>query len=370
MFPKLSFRRGFAAATAAAEAKAKAKARNTNFMAEYLVSTLGFSTVEAAKASKSISHLKSPQRPDSIVSFFKSHGFDQSQIKKLVSWHPRWLCFDLHKTLTPKFQAFKDFGFSDGDIVHLITSNPGALHLSLEGNLLPKLKFWRDFLGSGEYLMTLVKRGNWMMTTSLTNVVIPNLTFLRECGVSDERIVMVVCKTPRFILQKREKLETAVELVDCTGVPRRSGLFLWAIWAVYLAGKAKFYAKLEMMKSFGWSEADFFMAFRRAPVFILVSEKMVREKMKFLLKDVGCESSYVVEHPDLLMYSLEKRLLPRYRVVEILKSRGLRRRDYDFRTVMCRSEKYFLEKIVLRNIDKVPELHQVYNCGICSGFAV
>ncbi|KAJ0988357.1 hypothetical protein J5N97_006713 [Dioscorea zingiberensis] len=362
MLPKLSLLRGFAAATAAVAKGAKTQALKPNFMAEYLASTLGFSPVEAAKASKPLSHLKSPQKPDSIVSFFKSHGFDESQIKKLISWHPRWLCFDLHKNLTPKFQAFKDLGFSDGDIVDFIIFNPGVLNLSLKSTLLPVLRFWRDFLGSGEHLMTVVKRGNSMMTTSLTKVVIPNLAFLRKCGIPDKRIAMVVCKTPRFILQNPEKLAGAVELVDLTGVPRRSGLFLWALLAVYLAGKAKFYAKLEMMKSFGWSEADFFMAFRRAPVFIVFSEKIVREKMKFLLKEVGCKRSYVVEHPDLLMYSLEKRLVPRYKVMQILISKGLRTK-YDFRTVMCRSEKYFMEKMVLQYMDKAPELREFYNGG-------
>ncbi|EHA8591188.1 putative transcription termination factor MTERF2, chloroplastic-like [Cocos nucifera] len=87
------------------------------------------------------------------------------------------------------------------------------------------------------------------------------------------------------------------------------------LWALCLVSEAKFSAKLQVMKSFGWSDAEFFAAFRKDPIFLTNSEEMLSAKMTLLVKKVGFEPVEVAFRPKLLTYSLEKRLMPRHQVM-------------------------------------------------------
>lgn len=56
--------------------------------------------------------------------------------------------------------------------------------------------------------------------------------------------------------------------------------------------------------------------------------------------------AFLVQHPILLACSLEKRVIPRYKVLEILKSRRLLRQDSSLNVAMCYSNRQFLEKYI------------------------
>lgn len=56
---------------------------------EYLVNSWGLSAAEASKVSRSLSRLKSSNRPECFLNFVKSHGFTDSQIKRIINISPR-----------------------------------------------------------------------------------------------------------------------------------------------------------------------------------------------------------------------------------------------------------------------------------------
>ncbi|KAG1342443.1 putative transcription termination factor MTERF8, chloroplastic-like [Cocos nucifera] len=137
-------------------------------------------------------------------------------------------------------------------------------------------------------------------------------------------------------------------------------MFHWALWVFYKVGQEKFDAKLEAMKGFGWSEAEFLAAFRKAPVFLTGSASTMRDKMDFLVREAGCTPSYIARHPVLLTLSLAKRLIPRNRFLEALKSKVLHGGEYNVHTAMVSSERRFLQYYVLRHVNKFPELNELY----------
>ncbi|KAK7831043.1 hypothetical protein CFP56_027726, partial [Quercus suber] len=53
------------------------------FSVSYHINTLGFSQEVALSASKYV-HFETPEKVDSVVNFFKNHGFSQTQILSLV----------------------------------------------------------------------------------------------------------------------------------------------------------------------------------------------------------------------------------------------------------------------------------------------
>lgn len=283
------------------------------------MTSLGLSSEKAAIASKHLSPLRFPANPESVLNFLRSYGFDESQIKKLVSWHPKWLLCDVEKTLRPKFEAFQALGFSGSNLRQLVLFNPIIPHQSLENSLRPRILFWRDLLGSVENAMKLFKAKPWLLSYSLERRVLPNFWLLREFGIPDNRITLIVQRQPRLILLKPDDLKALARKVEEMGVPHESNMFVWALSILHKINKTRFHAKLEFMKSLGWSEVDFLSAFQKNPIFLTVSEMMMKKKIDFLMNEAGCKLSELVRDPRLLVFSLDKRLFPRHHVMQVLK---------------------------------------------------
>ncbi|XP_010939369.1 uncharacterized protein [Elaeis guineensis] len=349
--------------TAATAAAVKSSSPGPQFMVEYLITSCGLSPSEAAKASNHLRRIKSPQRPDSVLGFFKSQGFDDADVKKIVYGQPRCLGFDVEKTLAPKFRALRDLGFSQSDLHHLVLSHPSVLNLRLHRTLLPRIEVWRKLFGSMELLKKFLKRKNRFLWWSIEKRILPNLSLLRDYGIPDKRISLMVKRGPSLIARRPDSLRHLVGRVEELGVPPHSGMFAWVLPTLHTFSKARFAAKMELMRSFGWSESEFLTAFSKAPCMLNVSKKMMQRKMEFLVKEAGCTPSYVARFPVLLMCSLDKRLVPRYRAIEILKSKGLHTRKHDLYRIMCVSEKDFFEKFILCHKEKVPELHEMFTAG-------
>ncbi|XP_019710586.1 uncharacterized protein [Elaeis guineensis] len=349
--------------TATAAAAVKGSSPGPQFMLEYLITSCGLSPSEAAKASKHLRRIESPQRPNSVLGFFKSEGFDDADIKKIVSRHPRCLGFDVEKTLAPKFRALRDLGFSRSDLPPLVLSNPSVLNFRLHRTLLPRIELWRNLFGSMELLKKFLKRKNWFLGCSIEKKILPNLSLLRDYGIPDMGISLMMKRHPSLIVRRPDSLRHLVGRVEELGVRPHSGMFAWVLQTLHTFSKARFAAKMELMRSFGWSESEFLTAFSKAPVILTVSKKVMQRKMEFLVKEAGCTPSYVARYPVLLMYSLDKRLVPRYRAMEILKSKGLHAMKCQLYGIMCVSEKDFFEKFILCHKEKVPELHEIFTAG-------
>ncbi|XP_065011710.1 transcription termination factor MTERF8, chloroplastic-like [Musa acuminata AAA Group] len=334
-------------------------APQSSFMAEYLVSSCGFDPDEAAKASKLLRRIESRHQPDSVLGFFKSHGFDNAQMKRVLTENPRWLLLDVEKNLAPKFRALQDLGFSCSDITHLVSSNKAIIRHKLQ-SVLSKIQFWQGTLGSNDLLMKICKRNRWFLSYSLEKKIQPNIEILRDCGITDQKLSMILRNRPLLMAHKAETLKALISRVEGLGVARTSGMFLPILSVLHCISEKNFKAHLEFFKGFGWSEDDFLAAFRKTPTLVACSLKSLQRKMEFLVNETRCTPSYLAPRPGILLMSLEKRLIPRYRILTGLKSRGVHIGNLQMSTYMLCSEKKFLEKFVIRH-KEFPELIELYN---------
>ena len=118
------------------------------FIADYLISSFGFSLDRALKASAD-SHLtaiKSPARPEAMVKFLTDTGLSHTQIKSVVSLQPALLGYDADETLRSKVCEMMEKGISGEVLVQLFRYNPVVLQLQ---DTLARLLFWRDFVEIG-----------------------------------------------------------------------------------------------------------------------------------------------------------------------------------------------------------------------------
>ncbi|XP_074559501.1 transcription termination factor MTERF8, chloroplastic-like [Curcuma longa] len=333
--------------------------RKHMFMAQYLVDSCGFDQKKAAEVSELLNGIKSRQQPDSVLAFLRSYGIDDATVKSLILFFPGCLLLDVGKSLAPRFQALQDLGFSSSDVVHLVRSNPVVVRNKLEG-IVQKIQFWQGLLGSNDLLVNLFKKKHWILGCSIEKRVQPNLEMLQECGITGRKFSLIVRNSPMIMIQKADSLKSLISQVEDLGVPRTSGMFHLTLWSLYRVKPKKFKMQIDLFRSFGWSEDDFMAALRRCPTFPAASLKTMQRKMEFLVNEAGYASSRIAMRPVILTLSLEQRLIPRYRILATLKSRGCSKSDYKVSACLMCPEKTFVEKYIDRYKDKYPDLVQLY----------
>uniref|UniRef100_A0A5B7AU68 Mitochondrial transcription termination factor family protein n=1 Tax=Davidia involucrata TaxID=16924 RepID=A0A5B7AU68_DAVIN len=145
------------------------------------------------------------------------------------------------------------------------------------------------------------------------------------------------------------------------GFSTDSRMLVHAVYTVSCMSIETFTRKLEVFRSFGFSKDECMEMFRRAPGLLRTSEEKLKLGFEFFMNHTKFEKSVLVLRPMCLMHSLEERVIPRYRVLQILKSKKLfNKKEPSFINVLNLSEKEFLEKFISKFGDDAEELLATY----------
>lgn len=321
--------------------------KHPNFIVdEYLKTSCGFSMDKAAKISKRLTHLKSPEKPDSVLRFLNHQGFSEAEIHTLISLYPPLLSSSAETTLEPNLDALQNIGLSSSTLTKIILTCPEVLQLL---SSVPRIKFWLDFFGGDEAdLIKAFKRSRRLIGLEINKNIVPKISLLQSHGFSTHDIKRMVLLMPRFFHNSIGLIEKLLERAEELGFHPESGMFVIGLQAVYSVSKETLQRKIGIFKSFGWSESEFLSAFHKTPNIVKFSEENLRAKMEFLLGEVTCGPSYIATNPGLLAYSLEKRMRPRQHVLHLLESNKLpgKEREQRFHSLMKMSNNKFMEKYI------------------------
>jgi mTERF domain-containing protein len=204
------------------------------------------------------------------------------------------------------------------------------------------------------------KRCAVFLTYDWKSIIQPNVELLIKEGVPEERVVKMIVAQPRIIYQRRDRMVYAVNAVKNLGLEPKAPMFIYALRSILSMNEFTWKKKIEVMKSFGWTEEEILRAFKQYPFQLSSSEEKMRKSMDFLLNTIKMERQAIIACPKFLMYSTEKRLRPRYDVLKILKSKKLIEIGKKTNYLLTVSEKNFLENYVTKYADKVPGLLEVY----------
>ncbi|CAL9124067.1 unnamed protein product [Musa acuminata var. zebrina] len=300
------------------------------------------SSKEAAKRAKDRICEKELSSSSPSIEFFKQSGWSDPLVMKLLQREPRLLRANVETILKPRMRSLLDMGFSDTEIVQLVSSCPCLLYLR---DIQPRIDFWRSLLGSNEMLIKACRRNMFLLASSLARKIEPNISLLRECGISEQHIAQMVVRLPSFLCHT-EKCKEAIKHVEELGVSRDCKMFPYALLTVMTLSRSRFDATFATLMSFGWSQPDSLVTFRRYPVIWNYSKKNLSDKITFLMKEAGCELTYIIGHPALLTFSLEKRLRPRCEVMNYLDHNKLLDKGHDLLSVMLLTEEKFRNKFL------------------------
>lgn len=148
--------------------------------------------------------------------------------------------------------------------------------------------------------------------------------------------------------KKDDALRDLVERVKEMGFSTDSRMFVYALYTVSCLSPEKLERKLELFGSFGLSREESMGMFKRAPSLMRTSEEKLELGLHFFWSVLGEDRTALIRCPGCLMFSIEKRVLPRYRVVGILRSKMLLKKEPSVINVMQIPEAQFLQKYILK----------------------
>ncbi|CAJ1941038.1 unnamed protein product [Sphenostylis stenocarpa] len=323
------------------------------FTISYLTNTCGFSREVALKLTKRI-RFNSADKPDSVISFFRTHGFSTSQIHHIFCRGPDLMLCNPTQRLLPKFHFLASKGASPSVIVNMVTKSPRFLRYSLNNHISPTFQMLRTFLPSDhKALSVFVACPNFIGDCRVAS----NVDMLLDAGVKHSSIRLLLRCRPSVLCSD---LRTAMEEVKLLGFNPLKLTFILALLAKRAVSKSLWDAKVDVLKKWGWSEDEILVAFRNQPNMMLRSTKKLNAVMEFWVGRLGWDHSALVASPTLFSYSLENRVVPRALVVQYLLSKGLVKKDASLVTPFGMSDEWFLEKYVRRFKEETPRLLELY----------
>lgn len=308
------------------------------------------------KAASSIQSRINFSKIDSVISFLKDSGFSKSHLEKILTRGPNVFCSRLDTTIKPKLKFFQDQGFSQSEIADLVSANPWILRISLDCRLARSFSVLKKVLGSSANVCKALSVTAWFLKHDLEKTMMPNIEFFKSCGITDSRIANYVYIYPRFFMVYPKHMKEFVERVDELGFNKESGFYFHAIRTLSSMSSDTWEKKKKLFKSLGMSEQQMLSAFRKYPQVFAVSEPKIKKITATLLARKGMDASFIVDHPKVLTFSLEGRILPRLAVYDILMRKNLLRRELKLTYLFRLSSEEFRSKFVLPYLNELGDV--------------
>ncbi|XP_077226305.1 uncharacterized protein LOC143859510 [Tasmannia lanceolata] len=259
---------------------------------------------------------------------------------------------------------------SNSKLAELIATNPYILIKRLNSPIIPFLEFLRSLVQTDENIIKALKRSRWLISCDIERQMKPNIALLQDYDVPISRISYLIMTKPGILMQKPDTLREIIDNVKNLGFKCGSGMFTLAIHVMSSMNKLTWDAKIELLKSLGWSEKEILDAFNRNPLYMTVSEKKIRAGMDFFVKKLKWKPSVVSSHPKLLTHSLKEKVIPRTTVWRILMSKDLIGEEKELIYMLNLTEDKFLEKYVTKYEEEVPYLFKAYKGELEFGWLV
>ncbi|KAK9110379.1 hypothetical protein Sjap_018439 [Stephania japonica] len=335
--------------------------QSPSFTVSYLVNSCGLSPESALSASKK-AHFDSPTKPDLVLHLFRNHGFSNTQIANLIAKRPLVLSAKPQNTLLPKLKFLNELGLSEPEIADYLSADPTILFRSLESRIMPSYQYLKSLLGTDEKVAATIKssRCSWIFNFDLERVIGHKVAILRQYGVPEENIAKLVMFRPQSLSKNGDRFEELVKSVSEMGFNPSSMQFVNALYIFAGMSVNTLESKLKIFESYGWSEDDIVSALRNQPVCISISKEKLNEGLNFFMHKLKWEPSKLVKDANLLGLSLEKRVIPRWMVIQYLHSKHLIKDVVSIRYVLKLTEAKFLEKFLDKYKSKAPKILKLY----------
>ncbi|GKE70709.1 mitochodrial transcription termination factor [Tanacetum coccineum] len=179
-----------------------------------------------------------------------------------------------------------------------------------------------------------VSKSWWLLASDFEKKISENILVLRKYELSSDKIESLLLKELGSLLQQ-------------------------GIEIVMLLSKATLDKKLRFFRSFRWTEEEIVRMTRSLPFCLRRSKGAIKASLEWFKVEIGYGGEYLSTHPKLLVYSLEKRVVSRYRVWASLLDSNLKS-GFLVCSIVTLSEEKFMRDFVLSYREVVPSLYENY----------
>ncbi|XP_042514382.1 uncharacterized protein LOC122089032 [Macadamia integrifolia] len=233
--------------------------------------------------------------------------------------------------------------------------------VSLENQIVPSMEFLKSFLHDEKNVAVALSRLRWLK--GIQRVMEPNIEILRNQGVQESGISKLFIRRPQLLTWKQPQFNEIVLQTKEMGLDPSSLMFIHALCSLSQMNKATLEVKLEVFRSFGWSEDEILCLFRKQPYCLTRSEEILKMRLDFFMNKMSLTAAEVAKNPVVLLLSMEKRTIPRYSVIEVLLSQGLMKKQSICSALILNEDKFF-ENFVRKYHHELPQLLKEYKRNV------
>ncbi|CAN0925637.1 Transcription termination factor MTERF5, chloroplastic [Linum grandiflorum] len=328
-------------------------------LVDCLIGTFKFTDAEALAIAARFSPLRSPQKPQALSRFFRDLGLNDAHIQSIVSGAPQILFAEIDRTLNPKIQQIQKLGFQGSRLGKFLSKNPGILTASLKQKLVPRLETLQK-AASHKDLSRGVENSGWVLFRYPESRLLSNIAFLQSYGIVGSKLSMLFKVQPRIFLATESQLRDVVYRTLDFGFSVESNMFVYGLHTMNGFNDVALERKFAVFFGFGFSREECIEMLRKAPVLMRCAEGKLKFGIDFYLNTMKLTKEMICRSPALLMYNMKERVIPRYRVLEVMVSKALLKTRPNFGTVASLTDERFIEKFVFRSVDDAKELLMVY----------
>ncbi|CAA0806813.1 Unknown protein [Striga hermonthica] len=261
---------------------------------------------------------------DSVLAFFVQMGFTKAQLERTLNLRPHVLAADLEGTIKPKIKIFEDLGFSSEEIAAVVSKAPVILHVSLINKIIPALSWLKGMLGSNKKVAKVLRHNGRLLLTDFEKLILPNIRILLSHGMTKDEVSRLIYYNPWVILYNQETLIRCLDTKDKMGISWSSKMSVYAVGVICSMPNGSWERKrLAFQEILEFSNDEIMRTLQRDPNVFCVSEDKMRKVKSIMLRTEKYDNSSIAEYPRALMFSIERRLKPRFEVLGKLESKGL-----------------------------------------------
>nr|AKM76435.1 embryo defective 2219 [Monsonia marlothii] len=217
------------------------------------------------------------------VNYLKEFGLSHQEVGKLLAFKPELMCCSIEERWKPLIKYLYYLGISKSGMRKMLVVKPMIFCIDLESNIVQKVKFFQDLGIRDDAIGNMLAKFPPLLTYSLYKKIRPVVIFLMtRAGVKQKDIAKVIALGP--------------ELLGCS-ISKK------------LEVNMKYYLSLGIRNwQLGEMIADF-------PMLLRYSLDVIRPKYQYLRRTMVRPLQDIIEFPRFFSYSLERRIIPRHKIV-------------------------------------------------------
>ncbi|XP_031494992.1 transcription termination factor MTERF15, mitochondrial [Nymphaea colorata] len=254
------------------------------------------------------------------IGFLRSCGISEFLIPHLLEESP-WLVFlDRRLELEPSAGIMRDVGMRSETITRILIDFPQLFKLGAR-QIASRVNYLKGIGFRAEEIDSIVGDFPAILKFGVEDRLKPLISEMRDLGFGFLEIKKAAIEDPRIF-----QIEAGGELSRCVNLLKKLKCRLPIKEKILdngvLRASVEVKLRIDCLCRSGLSHRDAFKLLWREPRIIIYDLEDVQKKINFLTDEIGDPISLLVEVPEYLGVNLERQIIPRYKVVQWLRSHG------------------------------------------------